>query len=680
MTRRGHGGRLREAGTSDHGDTAQRGGVAAVFGVSIVVVAAVPVLVGLVPAVGPLDAGAPGGSMGPPAPALSGELATDATAADPAARCSVSETTIAPGESVTLDASASEDATAYRYDKFGDGGFGDWLDRASLDVTYDQEGTYEPQVQVRSADDRTDIASCGTLTVESPNDGPTAEFTYSPTEPTTGETVSFDSTTSDPDGEIVGHEWRVDGEVVGDQPSLEYAFPGPGEYTVSLTITDDDGATTTAERTVTVQEDNESPVVRYTYTPTELSPDETATFESDASDPDGEIVGHEWKVDGEVVGESATLQYAFPGPGEYTVSLTVTDDDGTSATTSKRLTVSDNEPPAVDIAYSPQEPASGETIAFEAEAEDPDGEIVEYLWQVDGEVVGDQPSLEYAFPGPGEYTVSLTGTHDNGATDSAEVTVTVEERESTTTETPQGEVELTAQWGYSPLAPQSGQRVTLFASGPSDPRITYRWDVGDDGTVEDRGRLVTHVFSATGNHTVTLEAVGPDGERRTTTRTIGVREGGSGGGDGGLSLSMTPLDPQPGQRVTLIADPAVPPGEVAGYRWDFNGDGESDAEGRTVTTAFPNDGEFSMGLTVERTNGSTTEVEGSVPVRGPGLATDPTTDDSTTDGATDGDEDTTDNGSGDEDTTDNGSPGLGVAVALVALLAVAALAVWGAQR
>jgi len=445
----------------------------------LVVVGGVPALVGLAPA-SLADAGADDG------PATAGVASADD--GGPVARCSASETTVAPGESVALDASGSENATRYRYDKEGDGSFGEWLDRETLDVTYEETGTYEPQVQVRSPDDFTDTASCGTVTVERDNEPPTVNrLGYSPGDPEPGETVAFEADASDPDGSIEAYEWRVDGEVVGDAPTFEYAFPEPGEYTVAVTVIDDDGATATAERTMTV--------------------------ESDAG---------------------------------------------------------------------------------------------------------------------------------------------------TNTPTPRGEISVTAEWWHSPLEPRAGRTVTLVADGPDDRRVTYRWDIDADDEVELEGAVVTAAFSTPGERRVTLRAVGPDGEMASRTVTLRVAEKSTdSGGQGELRFWTTPVEPKPGQTVTLVADPVVSPEEVEDYRWDLDGDGETDARGRTATYAFPEDGRYGVGLTVERTDGNTSVVNDSIAV---GQVTAEDADAGDTTG-----EATTPSSSGGD------GSGAGAAVALVALLGAALL-------
>ena len=80
------------------------------------------------------------------------------------------------------------------------------------------------------------------------NTPPTASFTYS----CSGLTCAFTSTSSDSDGSIVAHAWNFgDGSSsTAQNPSKTYA--GGGTYSVSLTVTDDDVASSGAAQSVTV--------------------------------------------------------------------------------------------------------------------------------------------------------------------------------------------------------------------------------------------------------------------------------------------------------------------------------------------------------------------------------------------------------------------------------------------
>ena len=84
---------------------------------------------------------------------------------------------------------------------------------------------------------------------------PTADFTFAPERPRAGEVVTFDASASfDVDGRIVKYEWDFDGDGRTDAEGVvvAHAFEEPGEYPVTLTVTDDDGLQGRKTRTVVV--------------------------------------------------------------------------------------------------------------------------------------------------------------------------------------------------------------------------------------------------------------------------------------------------------------------------------------------------------------------------------------------------------------------------------------------
>lgn len=85
------------------------------------------------------------------------------------------------------------------------------------------------------------------------NQPPTASFTYSPQNPMIGEEITFDASLStDPDGEIVSYEWGFgDGEAASGE-IVTHAYSDVGDYTVTLTVTDDDGAANSSSDIITV--------------------------------------------------------------------------------------------------------------------------------------------------------------------------------------------------------------------------------------------------------------------------------------------------------------------------------------------------------------------------------------------------------------------------------------------
>ncbi|WP_226022986.1 ThuA domain-containing protein [Halomicrobium salinisoli] len=89
------------------------------------------------------------------------------------------------------------------------------------------------------------------------NESPTAEFTPSSTSVAPGDAVTFDASgSSDSDGSIESYEWTFgDGSSATGQ-SVEHSYGSAGEYDVTLTVTDDAGATATAMQTITVESDS----------------------------------------------------------------------------------------------------------------------------------------------------------------------------------------------------------------------------------------------------------------------------------------------------------------------------------------------------------------------------------------------------------------------------------------
>ncbi len=83
---------------------------------------------------------------------------------------------------------------------------------------------------------------------------------------------------------------------------------------------------------------NTPPVSVFTYSCTDLN----CTFDGNASsDSDGNLVSYSWDFGDGNSASGSTSSHSFASAGDYTVSLTVTDNDGASDTSSQTITVSD---------------------------------------------------------------------------------------------------------------------------------------------------------------------------------------------------------------------------------------------------------------------------------------------------------------------------------------------------
>jgi PKD repeat protein len=201
--------------------------------------------------------------------------------------------------------------------------------------SYSDDGVYEIRMTVADNDGGT-AAATRLVTVH--NQAPTASFTHSPEQPTDLDHVAFTSTAADSDGHVASWQWDFGDGQSSLQPDPTHRFTQDGTYTVTLAVTDDDGAVTRVTEAITVA--NVPPVASFSWsntTPSMLLP---VQFTNGSYDPDGRIVSYAWNFgDGGSSGE-ASPRHTFQRCGRYTVTLTVTDDDSATASATRVIKVS----------------------------------------------------------------------------------------------------------------------------------------------------------------------------------------------------------------------------------------------------------------------------------------------------------------------------------------------------
>jgi PKD repeat protein len=85
------------------------------------------------------------------------------------------------------------------------------------------------------------------------NDPPVAKFAFSPSKPFVNQLITFDaSSSSDRYGHIASYQWDFGDGNIGTRKRVEHSYSSAGNYDVILTITDNDGATDTTLKTITV--------------------------------------------------------------------------------------------------------------------------------------------------------------------------------------------------------------------------------------------------------------------------------------------------------------------------------------------------------------------------------------------------------------------------------------------
>jgi PKD repeat protein len=285
-------------------------------------------------------------------------------------------------------------------------------------------------------------------------------------------------------------------------------------HTVSVTATDDEGATATKELQVTVDEPGgAAPTVDASADKQSGPAPLTVEFSADGSD---DVVQYHWDFgddNGTSLDQNATHTYMTPGT--YTATVTVTYDGGKTATDTVAITVTDppgNVAPNVEIGAAPASGNAPLDVLLSSEATDPDDDELTYLWEFgDGDTSSQEGSVRHVYRTAGTYTAKLT-VSDGQASASATVSITVGNP-------PQNQAP-TVQIAADPLNGSAPLDVRFTASGrdPEGGALIYTWDYGDGS--QGAGRSVTHRYLTAGTYTAKVTA--RDAQGATGTATVQV--------------------------------------------------------------------------------------------------------------------------------------------------------------
>jgi len=234
-----------------------------------------------------------------------------------------------------------------------------------------------------------------------------------------------------------------------ENPSHKYS--SKGTFTVTLTVSGPAGEDTKSKQIVV---SNAPPLPSFSYNPPNPLENQSVSFDASYStDPDGSISSYAWNFGDGSTGSGKVVQHAYSSEGTYTVVLTVTDNDGRSASLQKVVTVNSragNIPPVPGFNYSPTNPSPGEEVMFNASVSaDPDGIIELYRWDWNSDGTYDDeytiPTAVHTWYESGEYAVTLQVKDNDGTYNTCTSTVNVGSGS--------GEPKLVISLGVSDIAP-----------------------------------------------------------------------------------------------------------------------------------------------------------------------------------------------------------------------------------
>ncbi|MGB5706320.1 MAG: PKD domain-containing protein [Arenicellales bacterium] len=179
------------------------------------------------------------------------------------------------------------------------------------------------------------------------NAAPAASFTADSTSGDAPLTVNADARGSgDSDGTITNYDWDFGDGNTATGAITSHQYTVAGSNTLTLTVTDDDGATDQATLPITVTLPNQAPTASFTANPTSGEAPLLVQVDGSGSiDSDGTIETYEWDFGDGFTGSGLTASHEYANAGVFTLALIVTDNEGGTAQLSTTVSVNNSEPP-----------------------------------------------------------------------------------------------------------------------------------------------------------------------------------------------------------------------------------------------------------------------------------------------------------------------------------------------
>ena len=430
----------------------------------------------------------------------------------------------------TDDPDCVRGAVAYAWD-FGDG---TTATGATVTHAYATQSSYTVTLTVTDAFSRS--ATTTRLLTVLTGGTPTASFTVSPVTPNLGDTVFFSASASTaPAGRsIVSYAWTFgDGETATGS-TVSHVFEVAATYSVTLTVTDNRGATGTTSRSVVVT--TSRPIASFVFSPGAPAVGAAVFFDASASRATvagRTLVSYEWVFGDGTTGAGETREHTYAFASTFTVSLTVTDSVGEKSTTTNSLVVAGGTStlPTAGFTASPSPTPVGTLTVVDAMSSTPSNgaTITSYTWNfgdTTATIVCPVPPGGPAGCGP----TSPLASHTYAATGSYTITLTVtDSRELTATTTQALAVaavgDPTASFTASPNPTTTAVAINVNGSGSSAAGsrtiASYSWNWGD-ATADGAGVTATHMFGAASTYTVTLTVTDSAGATGQITVAVTV--------------------------------------------------------------------------------------------------------------------------------------------------------------
>jgi PKD repeat protein len=269
----------------------------------------------------------------------------------------------------------------------------------------------------------------------------------------------------------------------------------------------------------TILPPSSTPVASFTFAPGTPAANAPVVFDGSGSTiAQGVIASYSWNFGDGSTGSGKTATHTYRTAGTYNATLTVTNDKGTAASTTKAISVGGGSAPTADFVFSPTPAVVKGQVFFDASNSKAGSghHIVTYRWNWgDGDepVSFSVPTQQHDFQLAGNYQVTLTVVDEAGQ---------------------EGTISKTVQVGSGApavsfiTAVTNAATHTIQADGNASTAVgsatiaRYDWSWGDGNSDANAASIANHTYAAAGTYTVKLTVTDSLGRVGISTASVTV--------------------------------------------------------------------------------------------------------------------------------------------------------------
>ena len=402
--------------------------------------------------------------------------------------------------------------------------------------------------------------------------------------------VEFMGSDSSDDDSIVSYHWDFGNGDTAEMTNPQYTFEEEGNYEVTLTVTDNEGLSSTSNAIlISVLPSNTAPVALAEADVTSGEVPLAVQFTGSNSTDDTEVVNYFWNFGNGETSDEANPSMVFTQEGNYTVVLVVEDEEGEFSVATLSITVGlDNMAPVAKIDGGPFTGNMPLDVYFVGTNSTDDKGVTSYVWDFGDESFSSESNPTHRYNSAGNYLVKLTVYDAEGLQDTDERVVQVNSVGGGAI-APVAVANANITQGTSPLT------VNFDASESSDDSgeiASYRWTLNN---VEiSNASNFEYIFNEQGSYNITLTVTDEDGLSNDDDIVINVDSANT------APIAMAQADKTQGESPLLVnftASGSTDNKAITAYNWKIAGTTVATTADFNYTFAQPGSYEVTLEVT-----------------------------------------------------------------------------------